>query len=133
NAIAIDVDTLAPGSPDITSVVGGDEKLTLTVGGLDASLGDVYEFDIHYRPCQGDADDAGVATDGGTAEEIIEDEESTCDAPGPYRVRQGVDGSSIVLSGLENGVTYEVRVVAVDDFGNVGEPSAPETGTPQNE
>ena len=41
--------------------------------------------------------------------------------------------SPLTLDGLNNGKSYEVRAIAVDDFGNVGPPGSSVFGTPQKE
>lgn len=129
--IPITFDTQVPPDPTIESLTGGDGRFTVTFGDVVDEFGDVYDFIVQYRPCE-------VLGDGGTPDAGAEDgdggttglnAESTCGAPGPYTaVEENRD--PVNVTGLENGVEYEVRVMLRDDFGNESEPSEPALVTP---
>lgn len=132
--LVVSLDTDVPDAPIISSLTGSDQKLTAQLGGIDTSAGDTYSFLVQYRACPGnDDEDAGVtdggATDAGT---LVAAADSLCDATADYR-QTTVTTAPAVLTGLENGRTYEVRVALRDDFENEGPPSAAMLGTPLDE
>jgi hypothetical protein len=130
-ALTIATDTLRPAQPGV-SVSAGDGSLAVTVTEPDSSLGDVYTYEAQYRACNdlSSNTDAGTATatDAGT----VDDDDSVCDAPGPFVV-DTFTSPTFSLTGLVVGEAYEVRVVVIDDFGNRSDVSSAVTGTPQSE
>jgi MYXO-CTERM domain-containing protein len=131
--IPMDIDTQVPDEPTVATTAG-DGRLTVAVGGVDDTAGDIYSYIVQYRPCAFAGDlDAGVPDGGGTATVdggIRLDEPSTCDSLFLY-TQTTEDNSPFEITGLVNGRTYEVRVAARDDFGNTSGFSAEVTDTPE--
>ena len=148
NGIALRYDTEAPVVPQLEALEPGDGTLeVIWSSGTDAGAaasGDTVL--VQYRSCAaldgGTPDSAvdagtdnGVDTAGGTptttdAGVNLVEAESICDSPVSFTEKEFSD-ETILLSGLENGVAYEVRIRLKDDFANEGEASAALLGTPR--
>ncbi len=130
------IDTHVPPRPTVEGLSAGNGRLSFDVGNVEDTP-DVFEFLVQHRPCTAIAD-GGVAGDGGASAlgdagpsdaELIE-ADSICDAPVDF-TQTVVRSEQVALTGLRNGVQYELRVLVRDDFGNVSEPSEAITATPQ--
>ena len=145
NGIALRYDTQVPAIPQLVALEPGDGTLeVMWSAGDDAGTSDGTVL-VQYRSCAAldggtpDATDAstdnGVDTGGDTPAttdagvELVE-AESICDSPVSFVEKEFTD-ESIILTGLENGVTYEVRIRLKDDFANQGDASEALLGTPR--
>lgn len=145
NGIALRYDTELPPTPEILELLPGDGSLTVTWStGTDAGTPEGAAL-VQYRSCAaldagtaGPSDaavDPGIDTGGGTpgtADGGVSYVEaaSVCGSPISFTEKEFSDGEA-VLTGLENGVEYEVRVRLKDDFDNEGLPSEAVLGTPR--
>lgn len=131
-ALPIQYDTAVPEAPVVSSVTPGDAQISIGLSNIDAASGDNYTYITQYRSCSiGGGSDGGtqsVIADGGHS--TVYEDESLCGTTNPYTQ---IDASSlpIVIDGLSNTVTYEVRVALQDDFGNKGEFSTSSLGSPE--
>jgi hypothetical protein len=138
-----DIDTEPPGAPSSISARAGDAMMEVTLGApaeADAVETAQMRYVVEHRRCTpeqaGAPADAGKDGDGGAA---LSADAGVPDA-GPEQVgacgefsRGSARSSPVVVTGLVNGVTYQVRARAVDEFGNVGSPGGSTFGTPAKE
>lgn len=106
DVLLIDVDLEAPVAPAIESVSGGDGRLS--VSWTHSKIDDVAKFRVYYK------DEAFTDLEGVT-----------------YTETASNTTSRDIESGLANGTTYYIRVVAVDEAENLSEPSVAETASPE--
>jgi hypothetical protein len=126
-----DMDTLVPGAPLNLSLQAGDSLILATVdppSGTDAVEQAGMTFVAEYRPCE--PPDAGSAADGGS--DAGGQDAAATDPCGAFSSTAAQD-SPVEVDTLTNGTGYEVRVFAVDDFGNAGSPTASAFATPVEE
>ena len=113
-----EIDTEAPPAPNTPEVQALDSGLDLTVS-FDATgeIDDITQWVVRYRKSVSDGAD--------------------CDAwAAPHQfgpIDTKAAGDSFQLSGLKNGVTYELCVAAIDNAGNVGGWSPVASGAPRDE
>lgn len=120
--VLFEVDTDAPPAPDTPTITEADGQLSLsTAVSASGESDDIESWTVLYRVLDANGTDAN-ATDcttwtNATSTDVTGDETQT----------------SVTVSSLTNGSTYELCVLAVDDAGNDGAASAIVTGTPQEE
>ena len=110
--IVIDIDTTIPPVPELSRVVGGNGKVTVTFEDIPNDDGDAYRFRVESRLCPLASDDVTDA-----------DEDSSCGASASADVEEVVDGNDIEVSAT-NGRVIEFRASALDDFDNEGAQTA---------
>jgi hypothetical protein len=115
--LVVDVDTTLPPAATVTSVGGGDGVVFVNVDAIASTDGDVTGFRVEHRLCPLDG-------------EVVEtpDTDSTCGAAAAFQATTGSAPTIEVV--VENGRTAELRVIAVDDFGNESDPTDWQQGTP---
>ncbi len=124
-----DIDTIAPGVPSNIRAQSGDGYIEVTLGapaGVDAVEAQNMTYVVQVRQCSppdaGTPDAAVVTTDGGT--DAGTPDAAVDDGPcGPFRNVGSAARSPVRVEDLQNGVQYEMRAYAIDDFGNEGPPS----------
>ncbi|MEW5849722.1 MAG: hypothetical protein AB2A00_12970 [Myxococcota bacterium] len=129
-----DIDTVPPGAPGAISAEVGDGEAHVSVdppANADNVERALMTYVIQYRRCT--PEQAGVDTgssssssggtaDGGTRDAGRPDAATTTEDLGECGAyaESSAQGSPVEVTGLENGVTYQLRARAVDDFGNAG-------------
>jgi hypothetical protein len=115
--LVVDIDTTLPPQATVTSVSGGDGVVFVNVDAIVSTDGDVTSFRVEHRLCPPDG-------------EVVETPatDSTCGAAAAFETTTG--SAPTIDVAVENGRTAELRVIAVDDFGNESDPTDWQQGTP---
>jgi len=115
--LVVDIDTTVPVPATVTGVSGGDGVVFVNVDAIDSTDGDVTSFRVEHRLCPADG-------------EVVETPaaDSTCGAAEAFFTTTGA--APTIEVAVENGRTTELRVTAVDDFGNESAPTDWQQGTP---
>jgi hypothetical protein len=113
--VAVDVDTTLPPIPTVVDVRGGNESVIVTVEPIVSADGDATSFLVQSRACADDfvAEGEGEGEGEGEAEGSST---SSCGATGDWLETTGAAPEVEVAAAT--GSTIELRVMAVDDFGN---------------
>ncbi len=112
-----ELDTVAPPKPSTPTAIDKDGSLDVRVSfskGTDP--GDVARWRIHYINLEESPDAAAPGADCTT-----------------WPTAESVSATTLTLDNLNNGSTYALCVLAIDDAGNTGTPSDIIEGQPQNE
>ncbi|MBI5498242.1 MAG: hypothetical protein HY904_24785 [Deltaproteobacteria bacterium] len=126
-----DIDTEPPAAPSGIRVEAGDLYALLTLGapaGSDAVEAQAMQYQVESRECA--PPDGGVPDAGELDAGTVDAGWGPC---GPFERRGGSAHSPVRVGGLRNGVSYELRALAVDDFGNEGPVSSSVFVTPVKE